>query len=113
MQLPMGVPITLIGANTPTASFVAPQVEQDSLLGFNLMVMGNNGATDPTPFTFYVLVRNLDDNFLSLPLQAPITAAAPSANNIDPALQGLQEQEQQQLLQLQQQPQYPFYPTLP
>ena len=107
----------MIGANTATASFVAPQLEQDSLLGFNLMVMDNNGATNPTPFIFYVLVRNLDDIF-SLRLNPPITAAAPSANNIDPNLEALQQQQllqlqQQQLLQLQQQPQYPLYPTVP
>jgi hypothetical protein len=109
-QLSMGVPVALIGANTATASFVAPQVEHDSLLGFNLIVTDNIGVTNPTPFTFYVLVRNSGDS-LSLPFQPPTIAASPSVSNNDPDLQGLQEQ--QQLLQLHQQPQYQLYPKLP
>jgi hypothetical protein len=110
MQLSMGVPVALRGANTATASFVAPQVEHDSLLGFNLIVTDSIGVTNPTPFTFYVLVRNSGDS-LSLPFQPPTIAGSPSVSNNDPNPQGLQEQ--QQLLQLHQQPQYQFYPKLP
>jgi hypothetical protein len=109
-QLSMGVPVALIGANTATASFVAPQVEHDSLLGFNLIVTDNMGVTNPTPFTFYVLVRNSGDS-LSLPFQPPTIGASPSVSNNNPNRHGLQEQ--QQLLQLHQQPQYQLYPKLP
>ena len=45
--------------NTPTPSFIAPSVSQDTLLAFNLVVMDNNGVTSTKPVTVYVLVKHI------------------------------------------------------
>ena len=73
-QIPApGIPIIpLVGANTPTPSFIAPLVPQDTLLAFNLVVTDNNGATSAKPSTVYVLVKHAyTDNLgrMSIPLQ--------------------------------------------
>jgi len=65
-QIPApGIPIiTLAGVNTPTPSFIAPPVLQDTLLAFNLQVMDNNGIANTKPITVYVLVKHTYTNGL-------------------------------------------------
>ena len=58
-----GIPIIILaGANTPTPSFIAPPVTQDTLLAFNLVVTDNSGVTSAKPVTVYVLVKHIYNN---------------------------------------------------
>jgi hypothetical protein len=51
-----GIPVTLSGANTPTASFVVPALAPaGSSLQFTLTVTDANGETDSVPLTVFVL----------------------------------------------------------
>jgi hypothetical protein len=63
-QIPApGIPIIILaGANTPTPSFIAPPVRQDTLLAFNLVVTDNSGVTSAKPVTVYVLVKHIYTN---------------------------------------------------
>jgi len=88
-QIPApGVPIIqLAGANTPTPSFIAPPVAQDTLLAFNLVVLDNNGITSTKPMTVYVLVKH--------------TSTYGLGSNMPPSLgqQPMQQQYRQRMLQ--------------
>ncbi len=55
-ELPMGVPITLIGANTATPTFTAPVVH--TVLGFSLRVMDNHVAVSNNLAVVYVIVKH-------------------------------------------------------
>ena len=69
-QMPApGIPIiTLAGAHTPTPSFTAPHILQDTLLAFNLAVTDNNGVTSTNPATVYVMVKSVNSQgALSIP----------------------------------------------
>ena len=56
-QMTTGVPVILIGVNTPTPTFTAPKVHTDTLLTFSLRVMDNHGAISNIPAIMYVIVK--------------------------------------------------------
>jgi hypothetical protein len=42
-QIPVGVPVNMNGANTPTPTFTSPMLPYDTTLAFSLQVMSNDG----------------------------------------------------------------------
>ena len=54
-----GVPITLIGSNTSTPKFTAPNVTDNTLLEFDLKVTDTNGTTNVSPNTVGITITNL------------------------------------------------------
>jgi hypothetical protein len=57
-QLPIGVPVTLVGASSATPTFTAPVVHTDTVLGFSLRVMDNHGAISTMPAIVYVMIKH-------------------------------------------------------
>jgi hypothetical protein len=57
-QLPVGVPVNITGANTPTPTFTAPMLPYDTTLAFSLRVMSNDGLASTNQATVYVMVKH-------------------------------------------------------
>jgi hypothetical protein len=58
-QLPIGIPVLLSGANTPTPTFTAPIINTDNtVLGFSLRVMDNHGVVSANPAIVYVMIKH-------------------------------------------------------
>src|SRR5207249_4687251 len=81
-QLPTGVPVTLVGANTATPTFTASVVNTGTVLGLSLRVMDNHGAISTNPAIVYVMVKHS-------PNIGPTTGSsnAPSSNANKPQQQ--------------------------
>ena len=62
-QLPTGIPVTLIGANTATPTFRAPLLPTgNTLLAFSLRVMDNDGTVSTNPAIVYVMIKHSANN---------------------------------------------------
>ena len=57
-QLPIGVPVNIIGANTPTPTFKAPMLPYDTTLAFSLRVISSDGAVSSNTAVVYVMVKH-------------------------------------------------------
>jgi hypothetical protein len=57
-QLPVGVPVNITGANTPTPTFTAPMLPYDTTLAFSLRVMSNDGLVSTNQAMVYVMVKH-------------------------------------------------------
>jgi K319-like protein len=77
-QLPIGIPVTLRGANAATPTFTTPAVPVDTSLAFNLRVMDNHGTVSTNPAVVYVMIKHKPNN-------GPITRG----NNADTGNHGL------------------------
>jgi hypothetical protein len=88
-QLPIGIPVNITGANTPTPRFTAPMLPYDTTLAFSLRVVSNDGMVSSNSAVVYVMVKHYS-----------------GANSISSS--GIQ---QQMIPPQQQQPQsFPLYP---
>jgi peptidoglycan/xylan/chitin deacetylase (PgdA/CDA1 family) len=57
-QVPVGLPVNITGANTPTPMFKAPMLPYDTTLAFSLRVMSNDGMISSNPAIVYVMVKH-------------------------------------------------------
>jgi hypothetical protein len=59
----MGVPVTLVGANTATPTFTATIIPTDNtVLGFSLRVMDNHGVVSNNLAIVYIMVKHNNPN---------------------------------------------------
>ena len=96
IQLPVGVPVNITGANTPTPTFTAPMLPYDTTLAFSLRVMSNDGLVSSNQAVAYVMVKHYS-----------------ATNNIGSSSGVQQPQQQQQLSSQVQQQQQPIVPSQP
>jgi hypothetical protein len=96
IQLPVGVPVNITNANTPTPTFTAPMLPYDTTLAFSLRVMSNDGLVSSNQAVAYVMVKHYS-----------------ATNNIGSSSGVQQPQQQQQLSSQVQQQQQPIVPSQP
>ena len=95
IQLTVGVPVNITGANTPTPTFTAPMLPYDTTLAFSLRVMSNDGLVSSNQAIAYVMVKHYAGSNSGIPQeQQPY-------------------QQQQPVLPPSPQPQQPQSPTTP
>jgi hypothetical protein len=102
-QIPVGVPVTMTGANTPTPTFTAPMISYDTTLAFSLQVMSNDGQVSSNQAIVYVMVKHYTG------ANGGISSGIPQQQQ--PLLQPQQQPQQQVSPPSLQQPQSP--PTTP
>jgi hypothetical protein len=62
IQLSMGVPVILTGANTATPTLTTPTVPSDTVLAFSLRVLDDHRAVSTNPAVVYVMVKHNPNN---------------------------------------------------
>jgi hypothetical protein len=85
-QLPIGVPVNMTGASTPTPMFKAPMLPHDTTLAFSLRVKASDGSVSSNPAVAYVKIKHSQSN-----------------NNYEQQMQLQQQQQQSQSPPLMQQ----------